>query len=159
MADPGPAQSGHGRTNPDPERPAGIAHRSDHADLDRRDRRRIRRAGLQRRGGGHLSGRYLQGEYFWFNVERKAIAPVRRACKFQGGYAEAAYVLTGETRKYNPGSASYGGIVPAHPFSLDGGGWGAWEIAGRVSTIDLNDQLGTRQRRRRWTTEHLHGWR
>ncbi len=24
-----------------------------------------------------------------------------------------------------------------------GGGWGAWEIAGRVSTIDLNDQLGS----------------
>jgi phosphate-selective porin OprO/OprP len=33
--------------------------------------------------------------------------------------------------------------VPDHPFSLAGGGWGAWEIAGRVSTIDLNNQLGT----------------
>ena len=63
--------------------------------------------------------------------------------KFQGGYAQAGYILTGETRKYNPGSASYGGVIPAHPFSLDGGGWGAWEIAGRFSTIDLNDQLAT----------------
>ncbi len=61
--------------------------------------------------------------------------------KFQGGYAEAAYVLTGETRPYNAGSASYGGIAPADPFSLSGGGWGAWEIAGRYSTIDLNDRL------------------
>jgi len=26
---------------------------------------------------------------------------------------------------------------------LQSGGWGAWEIAGRVSTMDLNDQLGT----------------
>jgi hypothetical protein len=34
------------------------------------------------------------------------------------------------------------GLVPSHPFSLDGGGWGAWEIGGRVSMIDLNDQLG-----------------
>ena len=33
--------------------------------------------------------------------------------------------------------------MPANPFSLDGGGWGAWEIAGRFSTIDLNDQLAT----------------
>ena len=61
--------------------------------------------------------------------------------EIQGGYAEAAYALTGETRPYNSASASYGGIVPANPFSLTGGGWGAWEIAGRYSTIDLNDQL------------------
>src|ERR1700704_2438946 len=83
---------------------------------------------------------FLQGEYFWYNVERKAI-PGLPDVKFQGGYAQAGYILTGETRKYNPGSASYGGVNPAHPFSLDGGGWGAWEIAGRYSTVDLNDQL------------------
>src|SRR5882757_1728108 len=85
---------------------------------------------------------FFQGEYYWYNVERNAFAPLP-SVKFQGGYAEAAYVLTGETRPYNPGSASYAGIVPANPFSLTGGGWGAWEIAGRVSTIDLNDQLAT----------------
>jgi phosphate-selective porin OprO/OprP len=83
---------------------------------------------------------FFQGEYFWFNVDRNAFVPLP-SLKFQGGYAEAAYILTGETRPYNAGSASYGGIVPANPFSLTGGGWGAWEIAGRVSTIDLNDQL------------------
>jgi phosphate-selective porin OprO/OprP len=83
---------------------------------------------------------FFQGEYFWYNVDRNAFAPLP-SLKFQGGYAEAAYVLTGETRPYNPGSASYGGIAPANPFSLTSGGWGAWEIAGRVSTIDLNDQL------------------
>jgi phosphate-selective porin OprO and OprP len=83
---------------------------------------------------------FLQGEFFWYNVERKAFAPLP-SVKFKGGYAEAAYVLTGETRRYNSGSASYGSIVPANPFSLSGGGWGAWEIAGRFSTIDLNDQL------------------
>jgi phosphate-selective porin OprO/OprP len=84
---------------------------------------------------------FFQGEYFWFNVERTAFAPLP-SLKFQGGYAEAAYVLTGETRPYNAASASYGGIAPANPFSLAGGGWGAWEIAGRYSTIDLNDRLG-----------------
>jgi phosphate-selective porin OprO/OprP len=89
----------------------------------------------------------LQGEYFWFNVDRGAntgLPPIGApSLKFQGGYAQAGYVLTGETHAYNPASASYGGVKPAHPFSLDGGGWGAWEIAGRASTIDLNNQLGT----------------
>jgi phosphate-selective porin OprO/OprP len=85
---------------------------------------------------------FLQGEYFWFNVERKALVGLPDL-KFQGGYAQAGYILTGETRKYNPASATYGGVNPAHPFSLDGSGWGAWEIAGRYSTIDLNDQLAT----------------
>ena len=89
----------------------------------------------------------LQGEYYWFNVDRSAVTglpPVGApSVKFQGGYAQAGYVLTGETHAYNPATASYGGIKPARPFSVDGGGWGAWEIAGRVSTIDFNDQLGT----------------
>lgn len=84
----------------------------------------------------------LQGEYLWFNVDRNAL-PGLPSVKFQGGYAQAGYVLTGETHKYNSGSASYSGVVPANPFSLQGGGWGAWEVAGRVSTIDLNDQLAT----------------
>jgi phosphate-selective porin OprO/OprP len=85
---------------------------------------------------------FFQGEYFWYNIDRNAFAPLP-SLRFQGGYAEAAYVLTGETRPYNSGSASYGGIVPVNPFSLNGGGWGAWEVAGRFSTIDLNDQLAT----------------
>jgi phosphate-selective porin OprO/OprP len=83
---------------------------------------------------------FFQGEYFWYNVDRNAFAPLP-SLRFQGGYAEAAFVLTGETRLYNSASASYAGIVPVNPFSLTGGGWGAWEIAGRISTIDLNDQL------------------
>ena len=89
----------------------------------------------------------LQGEYFWFNVDRNAntgLPPVGApSLKFEGGYAQAGLVLTGENHAYNPASASYSGIKPAHPFSLDGGGWGAWEVAGRVSTINLNNQLGT----------------
>ena len=83
---------------------------------------------------------FLQGEYFWYNVDRGAL-PGLSNVKFDGGYGEASYVLTGETHSYNAGSAAYNGIAPANPFSLSSGGWGAWEIAGRVSTVDLNDQL------------------
>jgi phosphate-selective porin OprO/OprP len=83
---------------------------------------------------------FLQGEYYWFDINRKFL-PNLPNVNFQGGYAEAAFVLTGESRAYLPSSASYGGVIPKNPFSLTGGGWGAWEIAARFSTVDLNDQL------------------
>jgi phosphate-selective porin OprO and OprP len=90
---------------------------------------------------------FFQGEYYWFNVDRNAATGLppfgAPNLKFEGGYAEASYVLTGETHKYRPAAAAYYGVVPEHPFSLAGGGWGAWEIAGRVSAMDLNDLLGT----------------
>jgi phosphate-selective porin OprO and OprP len=90
---------------------------------------------------------FFQGEYYWFNVERNAATGLppfgAPNLKFEGGYAQASLVLTGETHKYNPAAAAYFGVVPLHPFSLAGGGWGAFEIAGRVSTVDLNDQLST----------------
>ncbi len=96
---------------------------------------------------GNYGPLYFQGEYYWFNVERDAstgLPPINATNgKFQGGYAQASYVLTGESRAYNPAQAAYSGVKPRDPFSLTGGGWGAWEIAGRVSTIDLNDQLGS----------------
>ncbi|WP_164934077.1 OprO/OprP family phosphate-selective porin [Bradyrhizobium guangzhouense] len=88
-----------------------------------------------------------QGEYYWFNVDRTAntgLPPFgASSLKFDGGYAQVGYVLTGETRSYNAANAAYGGIKPANPVSLAGGGWGAWEVAGRVSTMNLNDQLAT----------------
>jgi phosphate-selective porin OprO/OprP len=92
---------------------------------------------------GRYGPLYMQGEYFWYNVDRHNNPIPLTSVKFDGGYAQASYVLTGESRKYNPDSASYGGITPLNPFSPTAGGWGAWEIAGRVSTMNLNDQLAT----------------
>ena len=85
---------------------------------------------------------FFQGEYFWYNVNRGAL-PGLPSVKFDGGYSQASFVLTGETHTYNSAAAAYNGIVPANPFSLSSGGWGAWEIAGRISMVDLNDQLAT----------------
>jgi phosphate-selective porin OprO/OprP len=96
---------------------------------------------------GNYGPFFAQGEYYWYNVDRDAstgLAPIGApSLQFQGGYAQASYVLTGESRTYNAANAAYNGVKPRDPFSLTGGGWGAWEIAGRVSTIDLNDRVGS----------------
>jgi phosphate-selective porin OprO/OprP len=45
----------------------------------------------------------------------------------------ASWVLTGE-------DASYRGVVrPAHPFVIDGEGWGAFELVGRYGELDVDD--------------------
>jgi phosphate-selective porin OprO and OprP len=57
--------------------------------------------------------------------------------ELDGWYAEAAWSITGESRGYKNGNFGY--LEPAKPFSLKNGGWGAWELAGRYSSADLND--------------------
>lgn len=44
----------------------------------------------------------------------------------------ASYFLTGEENSFGP-------VTPRHPFKLDGSGWGAWEIAGRVGHLEIDD--------------------
>ena len=57
---------------------------------------------------------------------------------FYGGYLFGSWLLTGETRNYNPGTGEFDNIVPRSP--LGRGGWGAWELAARVSFVDLTDK-------------------
>ncbi len=63
-------------------------------------------------------------------------------------YFETLYLLTGENHEYVKSGKFITGVQPYEPFfdvrSTDGSicrGWGAWEIGGRVSYIDL-DQVG-----------------
>jgi phosphate-selective porin OprO/OprP len=78
---------------------------------------------------------FAQGEYFHYTIDRRGLA----TNKFDGGYFQASWVLTGEHHPYDPTYASYTAVVPNHPFSLSGGGFGAWELAARVSYINLTD--------------------
>jgi len=55
---------------------------------------------------------------------------------FSGFYAEAGYFLTGEHRVYKDGL--WDRTKPASKVLQDGG-LGAWEIVGRYSSLDLND--------------------
>jgi phosphate-selective porin OprO/OprP len=80
---------------------------------------------------------FMQGEYLHYSIDRTGLG----SADFDGGYGEVAYTLTGEARKYNKASGAYSGIVPAHAFSPEEGYWGAWEVAGRVSYVDLTSNF------------------
>jgi phosphate-selective porin OprO/OprP len=80
---------------------------------------------------------FWQGEYFSYQVDRLGLANAN----FDGGYGELSWILTGENHRYNPQAASYFRISPRHPFSFKDGGWGAWELAARVSYVDLNSNF------------------
>ena len=64
---------------------------------------------------------------------------------FHGWYVEGTYFLTGEHRLYNVTAttsqyqATFGRIYPISDFNPRKGGTGAWELAFRVSNLDLND--------------------
>jgi phosphate-selective porin OprO/OprP len=80
---------------------------------------------------------FAMGEYYHFSIDRIGLANVQ----FDGEYAQASYALTGEVRKYNKAVGAYSAIVPAHDFSPSSGYWGAFELAARVSYIDLTSNF------------------
>jgi phosphate-selective porin OprO/OprP len=94
----------------------------------------------------------LQGEYIAVPVTQTELAtcpspttPAPPAAVRQcpsvtltGWYAQASYFLTGESRNYNPKAARFDRILPNKNLG-DSGGWGAFELAARVSEIDLDD--------------------
>jgi phosphate-selective porin OprO/OprP len=79
-------------------------------------------------------GLYAQGGWFHYEIDRRTALP---SPHFSGWYVQGAYSLTGEEHAYDPTTASFRGLKPAHPLGTPGG-WGAWEITGRYSNIDLD---------------------
>jgi phosphate-selective porin OprO/OprP len=75
----------------------------------------------------------IQGEYTLAKVSRPSGAS---GVNFDGGYVMVSYFLTGEHRKYKRGA--FVRVSPRKNF-LEGRGLGAWEMALRYSTLDLND--------------------
>jgi phosphate-selective porin OprO/OprP len=80
---------------------------------------------------------FWQGEYFHYALGRRGLPQAN----FDGGYGQASWTITGESRKYIPETGAYSAIIPDRPFSLAEGGWGAWELGARLSYIDLNDNF------------------
>ena len=56
-----------------------------------------------------------------------------------GAYGMATLSLTGEHRVFKKDSATFGRLEPTHDFNPEKGHWGAWELAARVSYLDLDD--------------------
>jgi phosphate-selective porin OprO/OprP len=104
----------------------------------------------------------LQGEYGWNYVQdavgitssgSPAITP-HQNYTFDGGYLQVAYTLTGESRAYDKRIGTlareyFGKAGPTSKFFIvrdDCGNiissWGAWEVAARVSYVNLNDGTG-----------------
>lgn len=83
---------------------------------------------------------WLQGPFML-----QAEAMVNRASggarphQFGGAYASASWMLTGEEIGYNKAVGVPERIIPIHDFSTKAGTWGAWQLAARVSYLDLSD--------------------
>jgi phosphate-selective porin OprO/OprP len=83
----------------------------------------------------------MQGEYaqLWVNSfsTLQTVDPT-----YDGWYVDASYWLTGETRNYEADTGEFGRPKVKHPvlWGQHGGGWGAWQIAGRYDVINLSDK-------------------
>lgn len=91
---------------------------------------------------GQLGAASIQTEYQFVQVARNGASQLN----FGGWYVQLAYTLTGEARPYAASRGVFNTIEPAHNFGRDG--WGAFELAARISGIDLNDGniIGGKQR-------------
>jgi len=90
--------------------------------------------------GANWKSFYLQGEHFWFDIERRGAAALPDP-DFTGYYVQGSWLMTGESRRYNPVTGSFQNPRPMVPFS-SAGGFGAWELAARYSNMNLNFQEG-----------------
>lgn len=97
----------------------------------------LRTIGLE--AGGWAGRLYWAGELFRIDVDRSGSGADPQ---FGGWYLQGAWTLTGETRRWNPGTGGIGGIRPRTPFDPAAGSWGALEIAARHSVIDLDSDPG-----------------
>jgi phosphate-selective porin OprO/OprP len=90
---------------------------------------------------------FVQGEYYHYVVDSRAgVTGVPGnlqggvpgpTLNFNGGYAEASYTFGGK-RFYDPTRGAYTGVIPEAPLAPGSPGWGALEVAGRFSVVDLN---------------------
>jgi len=83
----------------------------------------------------------LQGEYLKAKVSRDAGFS---DADFDGAYVSASYFLTGESRPYKAKKGTFGRVKPKSKS-------GAWEVAARYSTLDLDDGAITGGEEDNWT--------
>jgi phosphate-selective porin OprO/OprP len=82
----------------------------------------------------------IQGEYQRSFLQRETGGDV----DLGGGYVQASWVVTGEPREYSRRTGTFGSLEPRSD-------WGAVELAGRYSVLDLNDADVTGGEAENWT--------
>ena len=90
---------------------------------------------------------FLQGEYYHYVVDTRTGVTgtpgnlqggvAGPTLNFDGGYVEASYSFGGK-RLYDPTRGAYTGVIPEMPLAPGSPGWGALELAGRFSIVNLN---------------------
>lgn len=97
-------------------------------------------------GGASFRNFYVASEYYKIDVDRTALSSGAASPfnpSFDGWYVQGSWVLTGERHIWSAGNGGFRGIFqPKENFDPSNGTWGAWEIAGRYSVLDLNDNAG-----------------
>ncbi|HXF08479.1 MAG TPA: OprO/OprP family phosphate-selective porin [Candidatus Acidoferrales bacterium] len=76
----------------------------------------------------------FQAEYMRTVLDRGDTA---EDVNFSGWHAQAAWLMTGERRPYKASEGVFDRVIPKASVGL--GGIGAWELAARVSEVNLND--------------------
>jgi len=82
-----------------------------------------------------------QAGYFGYGMDQRTAN--KPELNFNGWYAQATWVVTGESKGYSTSNGAFTPPKPRTPFSFEGGGAGAIELAARYSDLDLNDHAGT----------------
>src|SRR6266446_82421 len=84
----------------------------------------------------------LKGEYYQISLNQSKLPGVPSPrLGFNGGYVDGGWVITGEPIPYDITRAAWARPKVDHPFSLEDGGIGAWEIAARYSTVSLDSNI------------------
>lgn len=86
----------------------------------------------------------LESEWFRYRIQRRFIAaPTLPDPHFSGWYIQGGWLLTGESRVYNPLEARIDAPKLTYSFNPEAGTWGAFELVGRYSDLDLNFRPGS----------------
>ena len=85
----------------------------------------------------------IESEYFRYKIDRRTSGAVTpNDPHFSGWYVQGSWILTGETRPYNPVEARFDAPRVNYNFNPQAGTWGAFELAARYSMVDLNYREG-----------------
>ena len=104
------------------------------------DAAHVKEFGLE--GAAQVKNLYVEGEYFDYSIDRYVNPLALASPHFTGYYVEGGYVLTGESRRYNRGNGAFDGPAVNNNFNPKAGTYGAFELAGRYSHLNLNYHPG-----------------